>query len=319
MDNSLQSENHIFLDALFKSPVPVQDWKHPHFQKAGLLVQVYRADLVHPWIHGNKAWKLRHLMELECYANASSWISMGGAFSNHLLALSCLANAIGKPLKAFIRGQPIEWENNPWIQQMRTFGAEILPLSRTDFRMMHLQPESWRQFLPGEALNSQFIPLGGSSVEMLASMQDWAGQIQSQVEADFWCLPVGTGGTCVGLASGLTNRTRVLAVEAVRIPGGMEADVRNRVPVQDPRIWDRISWIPDYVGAGFGKSNPDLEAFCQQQSGSFGFPLEPVYSGKAFLAVSDLAAKGYFKTGSRVLLIHTGGVYPWNSGHIIPE
>jgi 1-aminocyclopropane-1-carboxylate deaminase len=320
MDNSPQSENQLpLLDAIFKFPVPIQDWEHPAFLDANIKVQVYRADRVHPWIHGNKAWKLRHLTTSSQYQNALSWISMGGPFSNHLLALSCLANALRKPLKVFIRGQATEWQNNPWIRQMQIFGTEVLPISRTDYRLLHLRPESWRQFLPDEDPETPFIPLGGSSPEVLVSMQDWAARIQAQVQADFWCLPVGTGGTCVGLASGLTNGTRVLAIEAVRIPGGMEADVRNRVPVQDLRVWERICWVPDYVGGGFGKSNPELEAFCSEQTALHGFPLEPVYSGKAFLAVSDLARKGYFPPGSRLLLIHTGGVYPWNSGHFLPE
>ena len=43
-----------------------------------------------------------------------------------------------------------------------------------------------------------------------------------------------------------------------------------------------------------------------------GFPIEPIYSGKAFFAVSDLIQKGHFEDGNSILLVHTGGVFPWN-------
>lgn len=321
MENSHQPEKQLpLLESIFQSPVLIQNWNLPVFEKAGLEVKILRADSIHPWINGNKAWKLRHLLESPEIMQAETWVSMGGAFSNHLLALSCLTFSLPKPLLAFIRGERTEWQNNPWIQQMEKFGTQFIPLSRSGFRTLHLNPKQWRSFLPDSiGPNTQFIPLGGSSPEVLMAMGDWARQIQSQTEADFWCLPVGTGGTCVGLAAGLPEGNKILAIEAVRIPGGMEADVRRRVPVADPKVWKQITWLPNYAGAGFGKSDSDLEAFCQEQWFRFRLPLEPVYSGKAFMAVSDLAAKGYFPLGSRLLLIHTGGAYPWNSGPFLPE
>ena len=319
MGNSFQSENHSpLLDSIFTTPVLVQDWVLPVFVKSNLQVQVYRSDLLHSWIHGNKAWKLRHLLQSEAHQKAQVWISMGGAFSNHLLALSCLAHSLQKPLSAFVRGHESEWKANPWIRQIRKFGTEIIPLSRSDFQSLHLHPETWKKY-GADLQDGIFIPLGGTSPEVLEAMNDWAQQIASQTLADYWCLPVGTGGTCLGLASGLPAATRLLAIEAVRIPGGMESDIRRRIPQHNQEVWDRIEWISGYAGAGFGKFDPVLETFCKDQMAGSGFPLEPVYSGKAFRAVSDLAEKGYFPFGSKLLMIHTGGIFPWNSGHFLPE
>ena len=37
-------------------------------------------------------------------------------------------------------------------------------------------------------------------------------------------------------------------------------------------------------------------------------PLDPVYTGKMMFGVFDLIAKNYFPKGSKILIIHTGGL-----------
>ena len=41
---------------------------------------------------------------------------------------------------------------------------------------------------------------------------------------------------------------------------------------------------------------------------SAGLPLEPLYTGKALLALRDEVEAGYFAPGTRLLLLHTGGL-----------
>ena len=37
-------------------------------------------------------------------------------------------------------------------------------------------------------------------------------------------------------------------------------------------------------------------------------PLDPIYTGKMVFVVIDLIQKNYFPSGSKILLIHTGGL-----------
>jgi len=39
-----------------------------------------------------------------------------------------------------------------------------------------------------------------------------------------------------------------------------------------------------------------------------GVDFEPVYSGKMILAFLDLLQEGYFSSGERIVLLHTGGM-----------
>jgi len=64
-----------------------------------------------------------------------------------------------------------------------------------------------------------------------------------------------------------------------------------------------------YHFGGYGKVKDALIAFIEQFVASTGILIEPVYTGKMLYALYDLAAKNHFKPGSRVLAIHTGGIW----------
>ena len=59
---------------------------------------------------------------------------------------------------------------------------------------------------------------------------------------------------------------------------------------------------------GFAKSNESVTNFIANFENTHQIPLEPVYSGKSFLATQELADDGYFAPGARVLLLHCGGL-----------
>ena len=64
----------------------------------------------------------------------------------------------------------------------------------------------------------------------------------------------------------------------------------------------------DYHFGGYAKTNNELIGFIKTFVADTGILIEPVYTGKMLYAIYDLAAKGYFKPGSKILAIHTGGL-----------
>jgi 1-aminocyclopropane-1-carboxylate deaminase len=40
-----------------------------------------------------------------------------------------------------------------------------------------------------------------------------------------------------------------------------------------------------------------------------GILIDPIYTGKMLYGIYDLAAKGYFKPGSKILAVHSGGIW----------
>ncbi len=66
--------------------------------------------------------------------------------------------------------------------------------------------------------------------------------------------------------------------------------------------------LVDLPGYGYAKASNELRTFCNDFNSAFEFDIEPVYSGKAFWAIKDMLAKGMFEDGSRIVVLHTGGL-----------
>jgi 1-aminocyclopropane-1-carboxylate deaminase len=59
---------------------------------------------------------------------------------------------------------------------------------------------------------------------------------------------------------------------------------------------------------GYAKVTPELIQFLNDFYAQHHIPLDPIYTGKMVFGVLDLIEKNYFKNGSTILLIHTGGL-----------
>ena len=64
-----------------------------------------------------------------------------------------------------------------------------------------------------------------------------------------------------------------------------------------------------YHFGGYAKHTPELLSFIKSFSDNTSIPLESVYTGKLFFAIYDLIQKGYFAPNSRILAVHTGGIF----------
>ena len=74
----------------------------------------------------------------------------------------------------------------------------------------------------------------------------------------------------------------------------------------------KVTIVDDYHFGAYAKKNNLLINFCNDFYSKTHIPIEPVYTGKLFFAVNDLLEKSYFKNGSKVTLIHTGGIFYFN-------
>ena len=59
---------------------------------------------------------------------------------------------------------------------------------------------------------------------------------------------------------------------------------------------------------GFAKVDPPLLAFIAETELASGVPLEPLYTGKALLALKQQVEGGRFAAGTRLIFVHTGGL-----------
>ena len=300
------------LPDIFTHPDQVlQDWKEPVFQSAGVTVKILRGDLFHPLIQGNKWYKLRHYAEKARLEQSEGFLSIGGAWSNHLIALAAYAAGCRMPCRFLIRGAENEWQHNPAVLKMRELGAELSPISRSDFRTITPGGTAITDFLP-EFRNFTEVPLGASSPKSAAGAADWARILCKLWDFTDLVLPVASGGTCAGFLLGLNPEIRIHAVDV--LASGEKPETIIRDMAGNSAIGNaRLIWHPAYHFGAYARSSPALETFRSKMLSEQCISTDHIYSGKAFFAVSDLADKKAFLKGSRILVIHTGGIFQWNS------
>ncbi|MCH8136924.1 MAG: pyridoxal-phosphate dependent enzyme [Proteobacteria bacterium] len=134
-------------------------------------------------------------------------------------------------------------------------------------------------------------------------------------------LSCGTGATIAGIISGLKrqgygSRVSVIGVSVLKAEAYIEKQVDYwlaQLDAQQPLENGQRSVVhwrvaEDYHCGGYRKSSPELTAFMAEFAGYCQIPIEPVYTGKLFLAIFDMIRRGVIARGSEVLAIHTGGV-----------
>ena len=181
--------------------------------------------------------------------------------------------------------------------------------------------EKWKN-ITGHTLLERYgpgllIPEGGGDGEGVLGCLDIAELINSTGTS--WpqiVVPIGTGTTLAGLVAGLASGTRVLGISALRNAHDLEGRVVEVLEHAGRQA--AVPWQIEHAFhcGGFARVSSELQRFILDFEARHGLPLEPVYTGKMFLAVHQLLADGRIDAGEPILLVHTGGLqgrrgYPW--------
>lgn len=260
---------------------------------------VKREDRIHPVIPGNKYRKLRYNLREARRGKYSRLLTFGGAFSNHIAAVAAAGAATGFSTVGIIRGEELEAkiDENPTLRYARECGMTLKFVSRSAYRL-----KTEPLFL--EALQKEFgpfylLPEGGTNALAVKGCEEIIGEADRVF--DMICCPVGTGGTLCGLINSAFDCQYVLGFSAVK-GDFLQADIRRFVHKEHWKL------INNYHFGGFGKVNAGLIAFINDFKRKTGIPLDPVYTGKMIYGIMELIEAGYFKAGSKILAIHTGGL-----------
>ena len=302
------------LDA-FKSsltlPSPLIPFK-PNWEGASKVsLFVKRDDAIHPVMSGNKWRKLSHALTSPL---PKTIVSFGGGFSNHLHALGFVCYKLGIPFNAVIRGD-YSAAPTPMIEDLKSWGTRIDYVDRVTYKKRN--DSAYLLHLKQQQPDAMIIPEGGSQAQALQGIKDMVDEID--IDFDFIVAPVASGATLAGIVSALNKRNEnnatdtlhqttrnVVGVGVLKGAGYLEGLVEQFLPAS----LGRSNWHIDhnYHFGGYAKAPNELQTFCNDFNNTFDFDIEPVYSGKAFWAVKDMLAKGMFEDGSRIVVLHTGGL-----------
>ena len=155
------------------------------------------------------------------------------------------------------------------------------------------------------------LPEGGTNALALPGCAELVAEIRQQTNFDALAVAVGTGGTLAGLLTGLAGQQHAVGVAALKNGGFLRAEADALTQAATGAVFANYSLQTDYHFGGYAKYSAPLLAFIQQFRARHGVLLDPIYTGKLLFSVLDLIEKDYFRRGSTVVAIHTGGLQAW--------
>src|SRR5690606_8366264 len=118
---------------------------------------------------------------------------------------------------------------------------------------------------------------------------------------DVICSSVGTGGTLAGIINSSDPRQQILGFASLK-GDFLTKDIRNFAAKENWTV------NTDYHFGGYAKVSGTLIEFINSFKDMTGIPTDPVYTGKMVFGILDLVKRDYFKPGTKILAIHTGGL-----------
>lgn len=261
---------------------------------------IRREYLNHDFVSGNKLYKLKYNLQEAESLHYNTLLTFGGAFSNHIAAVAYAGKTKGFTTIGVIRGEELASEvlNNPTLAFAHQCGMQFKFVSRSAYR--DKTSEGFLKQLQTEFGDFYTIPEGGTNALAVKGCEEILTQTDKDT-FDYICCPVGTGGTISGLINCSKVGQQVLGFPALK------GDFLN---AEICKFANKDNWqlITDYHFGGYAKVTPELISFINTFKTDYHIPLDPVYTGKMLYGIFDLIQQGYFKSGSRILAIHTGGL-----------
>jgi D-cysteine desulfhydrase len=299
--------------------LPTPLWRHPALNElVGCELWVKRDDMTGGAESGNKIRKLEYLLQAAHAKGALAVITCGGAQSNHARATALCARRLGMRSVLFLREVPATISGNLMLDQLA--GAEIRAITRSQYADRAALMAQAAEELEQAGETTYIIPEGGSNGLGAFGYVQAALEIREQLDLglagelrkfDWAVCACGSGGTAAGLALGVGATDIAAQVTAVAVcdsRGYFETvtqQIIEEAQALEPSLPPPAPLVIEdgYIGPGYGVMSDEQKAFLIAVAQQTGLVLDPVYSGKALFALSQLKDKP-----RNVLFVHTGGL-----------
>ncbi len=268
------------------------------FHDLSIPLLVQRDDQLHPLLSGNKYRKLQAFAK----EDAAGYVSFGGAWSNHLLAVAALARMQGVPSIGYIRGNEPRPTNlyEVWLKQL---GMEIRHLSRAHYA------HKAAMYAEAQAAHPTFqcIPEGGHPQPNGKAFDLWLQEIPEHT--DHVLLSCGTGATLLGLAAAMQRakrKTKLWGISAINSPKFIE-----NLLAEVSALYPQAKVEQSLAGQRFGKNSSHELALAKAFFEQTGIAPDPVYDSRVLGVLVEQFKNGKLSAADRILWLHSGGITGW--------
>ncbi|MFK2822669.1 D-cysteine desulfhydrase [Arcobacter sp. YIC-80] len=274
---------------------------------------------------GNKTRKLDYLIADAIEKGCDTIITCGAVQSNHCRITLSWANLEKMDchliIEERVKGSYKEDANgNNFLFHL--MGAKSIKMVAGKSDMM-AEMEKKAEELRKEGKKPYIVPGGGSNGIGALGYSSCALELMEQLakeslDIDTIVVPSGSSGTHAGMAVALKALNSKINLVGINVSRTTEEQKDTVFKVAQEHIEvlgldknilrrDDLICIEDYVGEGYSLKTEGMknavEVFAREES----ILLDPVYTGKVADGFLDLIKKDYFKEGSNVLFLHTGG------------
>ena len=277
----------------------------------GTQVYIKRDDLSGLGLGGNKVRKLEYLLAEARQQGAQVVFTTGGAQSNHAMLTAAAAGRLGMRAILVLKKRGVtERRGNQLLEHL--MGTEVRFVDTDDYAEIYAEMDRI-----GSALGLPYykIPCGGSNALGTLGYVACAKEIRGQgLRFEHLVCAEGSGGTMAGLALGAK-----LFLPGTRVWGmTVDSEPFARITLElmreaaalleaDLELSTADFTLRDMCGPGYAIPSAAGNAALALLAEREGIFLDPVYTGKAFAGLLELAEEGSFGKDEKVLFLHSGG------------
>jgi len=265
--------------------------------KKNIHLFIKREDLNHPGISGNKYWKLFYNVKNYLDKNPENpfIITFGGAFSNHIAAVSYLGKEEKIKTLGIIRGNELEktFIENPTLKSALENGMEFHFVTREAYR----NKESLKKEFQNRFPDALIVEEGGTNELAVQGIQHMLGA--ETKDFHYLCTAVGTGGTIAGISKYCEENQEVIGFKSVK-DSSLEEKIFN--------LSGKNNFTLIEASEKYGKITDENIRFINWFYQEYRIPLDPVYTGKMMMKIFEMIENGFFPESSKILTFHTGGL-----------
>jgi len=291
----------------------------------GRSVYIKRDDAIGPGGGGNKTRKLEYLLAEAQQNGARKVVTFGGLQSNHARITAAAAAGLGmEPHLFYFARRPSRLEGNLLLNDLLGARMHFVPAGIGRVRRSMERANRMVRWLARLRVGPHcFIPLGGHGWRGCLGYVRAALEIHEQARAlgigSAWVVTAsGSGGTLAGLLAGLRladSALRPLGIDVGALWKDFAREIAHVAGETCAHLGSPITFAPEqvpliagaYVGEGYGVPSKGAIAAIRRLAAVEGLILDPVYTGKAFGGMLDLADRGELGPDDPVIFVHTGG------------
>ena len=260
-----------------------------------------RLDKLHPIVSGNKWFKLRYYIEEAISQSCSTIASFGGPYSNHLVALAYVAKENNVKSIGYVRASKEDTVTLS-LQEAQAYGMQLEFMGRTNFQEIKNNLLKTNQHSSVDNNSTYFIDEGGygsiGAKGAATILNEHCKHYTTIIAA------VGTGTMLAGLINAAEAHQEIIGIPVLKNENTIEDEIKSLLINKAASF----SLLHNFHQGGYAKTNPALFDFMNQLWTLEKIPTDIVYTGNLLMAVDSLLKEKYFKAGSKILVIHSGGL-----------